>query len=145
MKIRTSDLHFIKRGPCCNMLQTFIFQSFENRFIIWYYYLHEFLWEIKIALTILVYNSLDINIVYKQFYYSVVVYYCWICFNDLVKLVLWKKENSSLIGFFSFDRCLKEKKGFWMLMQINKLYGVDCLVIKASSLWALQNSAIHFY
>jgi hypothetical protein len=32
-----------------------------------------------------------------------------------------------------------------MLMQINKLYGVDRLVIKASSLWDLQNSAIHFY
>ena len=77
---------------------------------IWYYYLHDFLWEIKIALTILVYNGLDINIVYKQFYYSVVVYYCWICFNGLVKPVLWKKENSSLIGFFSFDRCFKKKK-----------------------------------
>ena len=82
---------------------------------IWYYYLHDFLWEIKIALTILVYNGLDINIVYKQFYYSVVIYYCWICFNGLVKPVLWKKENSSLIGFFSFDRCLKKK----MVLNVN--------------------------
>ena len=47
-----------------------------------------------------------------------------------------------LFFFFSFDHCLK-KKQFRMLMQINKLCGIDRLVIKASSLWALQNSAIH--